>query len=92
MQITEAELIEIATRRRKLEDTVDEAKMLIASIISECERTMRNSNPDGRVYDQANQKMDRSQICSDDLESQAEACRDDMNRMEEALRAAGGVK
>jgi len=101
--MSEAKLIEIATRLRALEDAIDIARNTYLSrsqtaLEEERDGWSGESEHAGRMWEKANVRVDEVIALREDLESLAEACRDDINwmadeiRKTEALRAAGGVR
>ena len=99
--ITEAELIEIATRRRKLEDAHEETKSHIGAARKRAEKTLEQLHNDAGDYltpseakelNRLEKLVEHLEELPDNIDKLTEACRDDMNRMEQELRDAGVVK
>lgn len=94
--MTEAILIEIAQRFRKLEDTVEDADLFLASNQADYEAAIKKADADyekhnnfGRFCREANEpEADLLKITDvrSDLEKTLEACRDDMTAMQEQIR------
>lgn len=101
--MTEAELIEIAQRRRKLEDGIDAADLFLASFKEAAERRIERAEAAHgagvisystfceRVNEPHADLLKLSEV-REYIEKGLEACRDDMNRMAEEIRKAGVVK
>lgn len=98
--MTEGILIEIAQRRRKLEDVLERADLHLAADIQRCQNRIEKAeyahqlNPDYNLYTKrVNEPMaDKSNLedVRSDLETAADSCRDDMNAMAEFIRKVRG--
>lgn len=92
----EAILIEIAQRRRKLEDAIERADLNLAADHAECVRKIEAAeydhgrNPNYMIYcERVNEPMADKlalETLREDLEDATEACRDDMNTLMEFAR------
>lgn len=94
--MTEAILIEIAQRRRKLEEAIERADCFLSSSERYHDREARNCSQGDSLH--AKQQFEKHSNASVDisdtraaLEHTAEACRDDMNAMQDYIRKAMAV-
>jgi len=97
--MTEAILIEIAQRRRKLEEAIEAADLFLASFKEAAERKIERAEAAhsagtisyGTYCERVNEPhadlLKLSEV-REDIERCAEACRDDMNAMADWIRIA----
>lgn len=105
--ITEGDLIEIATRRRTLEDYCEAADLYLATTLADHQRDRHKA--EGLLDDLKKSRRgeynatcedireheaeeEHIEVTRDNIEKWLESCRDDMNRMADCIRKLGGER